>query len=72
MRFFNPRTDHWADHFELDGAIIKPLTEIGEVTARILNFNSEQRLLERQELIEDGRYPSPPAKRLMKSKKRTL
>lgn len=69
VRFFNPRTDHWADHFELDGAMIKPLTEIGEVTARILDFNSDQRLLERRGLIQDSRYPSSAAKKQMKSKK---
>jgi hypothetical protein len=61
VRFFNPRTDRWADHFELSGAFIKPLTEIGEVTARILGFNSEERLQERQGLIEEGRYPSSAA-----------
>ena len=38
-RFFNPRTDLWADHFELEGVTIKPRTEVGEVTARILAFN---------------------------------
>ncbi len=39
VRFFNPRTDHWTDHFALLGAFIHPLTAIGEVTARILDFN---------------------------------
>ena len=60
-RFFNPRTDHWADHFQLDEVIIKPLTEIGEVTVRILGFNDSDRLLERQELMDLGRYPPAPA-----------
>ncbi len=60
-RFFNPRTDGWADHFQLDGVVIKPLTRIGEVTVRILGFNDSNRLLERQELIDLGRYPSAPA-----------
>jgi hypothetical protein len=60
-RFFNPRTDRWADHFQLDGVIIKPLTEIGEVTVRILGFNDSDRLLERQELMDLGRYPPAPA-----------
>jgi len=70
VRFFNPRSDHWADHFELDGAIIKPLTEIGEVTVRILQFNSDWRLEERRELIQEGRYPPPAAKSRMKNKNR--
>jgi hypothetical protein len=60
-RFFNPRTDRWADHFQLDGIVIKSLTRIGEVTARILGFNANNRLLERQELIDLGRYPPAPA-----------
>ena len=61
IRFFNPRVDHWADHFRLDGAVIEPLTEIGEVTARILGFNHSDRILERQNLIAMGRYPTTSA-----------
>jgi hypothetical protein len=61
VRFFNPRTDQWADHFELDESVIKPLTDIGEVTARILEFNNSDRLLERQTLQTIGRYPSRAA-----------
>jgi len=44
IRFFNPRVDKWADHFRLEGAIIEPLTGIGEVTARILEFNNGDRI----------------------------
>lgn len=57
VRFFNPRADRWEEHFELAGTLIRPLTDIGEVTARILGFNSEERILEREELISSGRYP---------------
>ena len=57
IRFFNPRTDHWEDHFRLGGPVIEPLTEIGEVTARILDFNDDRRILEREALIGVGRYP---------------
>jgi hypothetical protein len=56
--FFNPRTDAWAAHFNLHGASIEPLTDIGEATARILCFNEDDRLAERQALIATGRYPS--------------
>ena len=28
VRFFNPRTDVWADHFELNGIIIQPQTPL--------------------------------------------
>lgn len=61
VRFFHPRNDQWATHFVLDGATIVALSEIGEVTARILDFNNEERLFERQTLQSIGRYPSAAA-----------
>lgn len=65
VRFFNPRTDHWREHFELVGTVIVPLTAIGRATTQILNFNHVDRLLERQELWEMGRYPSEDAQRIL-------
>jgi hypothetical protein len=65
VRFFNPRRDLWREHFQLDGAIIRSTTDIGEVTARILDFNYADRILERQILIENDRYPSTAAKKKM-------
>jgi hypothetical protein len=64
-RFFNPRTDRWAQHFRLEQATISPLTEIGEVTARILGFNDSARLHEREEMIRFGKYPSEAASVIM-------
>ena len=58
VRFFNPRRDFWGDHFRLDQAMIQPLTDIGEVTVRILDFNTNERIIERQALIAGARYPS--------------
>ena len=60
LGFFNPRSDHWATHFRLEGATIQPLTPIGEVTARIFGFNESSRLHEREEL-RLGIYPSERA-----------
>ena len=60
-RFFNPRVDRWRDHFRLDGIRITGLTPIGEVTARILDFNHVDRLVERAELAALGQYPSMAA-----------
>lgn len=57
IRFFNPRTDVWEDHFGLSGARIEPRTDVGEVTALIFAFNDGERILEREELIPQGRYP---------------
>ncbi len=61
VRFFNPRADRWADHFRLEGGRIEPLTEVGDVTGRILAFNDAARLQERQLLASIGRYPSQAA-----------
>lgn len=61
IRFFNPRTDIWSQHFELDGALLLPKTEIGEATVKILRFNEVDRLIERQDLIDENRYPHPNA-----------
>jgi hypothetical protein len=57
IRFFNPRTDVWEDHFVLSGARIEPRTDVGEVTAAIFKLNDVERILERDELISQGRYP---------------
>jgi len=47
VRFFNPRTDVWADHFTNVNFQILPKDPIGEVTVRILQFNLEERVFER-------------------------
>lgn len=62
IRFYNPRQDHWADHFYFDGVVIEPRTPIGEATVRILGFNVRERLIERQMLQNIGRYPPFSAK----------
>jgi len=61
VRFLNPRIDSWSAHFRLAGAMIEPLTAVGEATARILRFNDSERAAEREELIAQGRYPALPA-----------
>lgn len=57
VRFYNPRKDNWKDHFRLNGARIDSLTDIGEVTVRILGLNETDRILERDTLIAVKRYP---------------
>ena len=47
-RFFNPRTDDWNDHFEYADFVIEYISPIGETTASILQFNIEERILERR------------------------
>jgi hypothetical protein len=65
IRFFNPRTDRWADHFVLVDCRIEKVTYIGAVTARVLGFNTGERVLERQTLQDLKRYPSAAALKRM-------
>lgn len=62
VRFFNPRRDFWGEHFHLNEAAIQPITDIGQVTVRIFDFNNYERIIERQALMEVNRYPSEPAR----------
>lgn len=57
IRFFDPRTQLWEEHFQLEGALILPLTDSGEVTVRIFGLNAEERIRERDMLISLGDYP---------------
>jgi hypothetical protein len=54
VSFFNPRIHDWRNHFELDGAMIRPLTPEARVTVKILRLNDEQRVIERMRLIKSG------------------
>ena len=57
--FFNPRLQQWSDHFQLERGAIIPLTAEGRVTAKILQFNLLERILEREQInsiVQD----SPP------------
>lgn len=53
-RFFNPRIDVWSEHFRVENGDIKPLTAEARVTIKILRINEENRVEERNELIEAG------------------
>ncbi len=52
--FFNPRTNIWTEHFQIQNAEIIPLTPEARVTAKILKLNSVERIEERQILIDEG------------------
>lgn len=67
VRFFNSRRDFWKEYFQLKEAFIQPTTDIGSVTARILDFNNKERLKERQLLIEIAKYPPVSAKQRLLS-----
>jgi len=61
VRFFNPRSDRWYEHFELVGQRIHGLTDIGIATVNMLGFNSTERISERRILQTIARYPSDAA-----------
>jgi len=46
---FHPRRDRWSDHFRLDKGRIEPLTAVGRVTVRLLQFNRRDRVEERMQ-----------------------
>jgi 5-methylcytosine-specific restriction endonuclease McrA len=54
---FNPRRQVWDEHFYLEGVIIEGKTQIGQGTARLLQLNVPNRVLERQVLMSQGLYP---------------
>ena len=53
---FNPRRQNWRDHFQWEGAIIRPLTAEARVTVKILQLNDAHRVEERERLIALGLY----------------
>ena len=66
VRFFHPRTDRWADCFQLVGVRIEELDDIGAATEKLLQLNHESRLRERATLALIGRYPTVEALARMK------
>jgi hypothetical protein len=57
VSLFNPRTQQWSDHFNLDGVHIVGLTDIGRTTVEFLQLNAFERQAERDALMRAGRYP---------------
>lgn len=41
---FNPRSDEWAKHFQLKGAILVGLTNVGRATIQVLAMNDSDRV----------------------------
>jgi hypothetical protein len=52
--FYNPRTQVWTEHFQMQNAEIVGLTPEARVVVKILQLNSEERVEQRQMLIELG------------------
>ncbi len=55
IRFFNPRTDIWEDHFHADtSGLLIAKTVIGEATNKIFDLNHPESIIERREMIRLG------------------
>ncbi|MGO9111742.1 MAG: HNH endonuclease [Thermoguttaceae bacterium] len=57
VRLFNPRTDVWAEHFQVEAGRIRPLTDVARATERLLKLNLPVRVEIRVTLARLGRYP---------------
>jgi HNH endonuclease len=57
IRLFNPRKDKWHIHFEISEGEIIAKTKIGAATVKVLNLNDIDRVILRQVLTEENRYP---------------
>lgn len=55
---FNPRSDLWSDHFEIDEGEIIGKTEVARATIKILDLNHIDRIIERRIQIQSGSYPA--------------
>ena len=55
VRFFNPRTDNWHDHFHTENTgLLVAKSQIGRATIKIFNFNHPDSIIERHEMIRFG------------------
>jgi hypothetical protein len=57
VAIYNPRTDLWAEHFQIDEGTIMGITPIGRVTVMVLQLNRSDRVEVRRLLGEAELYP---------------
>jgi len=55
-RLFDPRTQVWADHLELRGALILGRTSTGRAMVAVLGMNEDRRVLLRAEILTLGEF----------------
>ncbi len=55
VRFYNPRLDNWAEHFEVHSTgLLISKTSIGEATIKILELNQTDSIIERTKMVRLG------------------
>jgi HNH endonuclease len=57
---FNPRTQIWSEHFQIEGGSILGITAIGRTTIFLLQIDEISRIQLRQALSVQGLYPDLP------------
>jgi hypothetical protein len=59
VTLFNPRTQHWHDHFAWgpDGTLVVGLTPCGRATVEVLRLNNEYVVEARRFWVEAGWHP---------------
>ena len=55
---FNPRKQSWKRHFRWDNTTLVGKTFSGKVTVQVLNINEPSRVMLRENLLFEGRFPS--------------
>jgi hypothetical protein len=55
VRLLNPRTDNWANHFQIVGDEITGLTPIGRATSNLLDMNNPNHVKARAALRKRGK-----------------
>jgi hypothetical protein len=54
---FNPRKQNWRRHFRWEHTVLVGKTKIGIVTVQVLNINDPVRVMLRDNLLFEGRFP---------------
>ena len=54
---FNPRQQTWHRHFRWEHTILVGKTKTGVVTVQVLNINDPARVMLRENLLFEGRFP---------------
>jgi hypothetical protein len=56
-RLFNPRKQNWKRHFRWEQTTLVGKTKTGMVTVQVLNINEPSRVMLRENLLFEGRFP---------------
>ncbi len=54
---FNPRKQSWERHFRWENTILVGRTFAGKVTVQVLNINEPSRVMLRENLLFESRFP---------------